>query len=74
MNLKRRIVAIAAALAITAAGAVATAPAAAAACNLHIVYTLYPYADDYPYTTTSYTTYRYFVTHNLGTARYGWYC
>jgi hypothetical protein len=56
-----------------------TAPAANATpitsgCSLHIVYTLYPYADDYPYTTTSYAGYRYFVTHNLGVASYGWYC
>jgi hypothetical protein len=55
-------------------GVATVAAEPATACSLHIVYTLYPYADDYPYTTTSYTVYRYFVTHNLGVARYGWYC
>jgi hypothetical protein len=53
---KRKLVSVFAAMVLAVGGAAACAPHADAACSLHIVYTLYPYADDYPYTTTSYTT------------------
>lgn len=71
--MKKNLLAVFAA-AVLALGVTVGVAEPASACSLHIVYSLYPYADDYPYTTTSYSTYRYFVTHNLGTARYGWYC
>lgn len=71
--MRRRLVALLVATVLAVGGAAACAPLADAACSLRVVYTLYPWGGG-SFKTTYYDTYRYFVTHNMGVASYGWVC
>lgn len=74
--MKNKIRAIVAAIAVAivpVATAVAVAPTANAACNLHVVYTLYPWGGGV-FKTTYYDVYRRFVDNRMGVASYSWVC
>ena len=71
--MKRRLVAVGAALVLALGAATVTASPAAAACNLHVVYTLYFWGGAIQ-RTTYYDVYRYFVDHKMGVASINWVC